>query len=103
MATVATDKTDGYSIFGNVNFYKTWSVFGRHDTVKPSKILAPTVRDHYYNVGIQGEPVKIVDLALVYKHNRAINGAIGTSNGTIGAAALGGKYDEFGLFGQLRF
>ena len=103
VTTNATDKTDGYSVFGNVNFYKTWSVFGRYDTVKPSKILLPTVKDHYYNVGIQWEPVKIVDLALVYKHDRALNGAIGSSNGTIGAAAIGGKYDEVGLFGQLRF
>jgi hypothetical protein len=103
VTTNATDKSDGFSIYANVNFYKTWSVFGRYDEVKPSKDLLPTVKDHYYNVGVQWEPVKIVDLALVYKHDRANDGAIGTSNGTIGAPLIGGKYDEFGLWGQLRF
>jgi hypothetical protein len=103
VTTVTTDKAEGYSLFGNVNFNKTWSVFGRYDWVKPSKELNPTVKDRYFNVGIQWEPIKIVDLAFVYKRDRARNGAIGTSNGTIGAAGLGGKYDEFGLFGQLRF
>ncbi|KRB82829.1 hypothetical protein ASE00_12480 [Sphingomonas sp. Root710] len=103
VTTVATDKTDGYSVFGSINFAKTWSAFGRYDWVKPSKILNPTVKDQYFNFGIQWEPVKIVDLALVYKHDRARNGAIGTSNGTIGAATIGGKYSEIGLFGQLRF
>jgi hypothetical protein len=54
--------------------------------------------------------VKIVDLALVYKHERVQNGTLGTQNGTIGGAnptgsLTGGRgtYDEFGLFGQLRF
>ena len=110
VTTVAQDKSDGYSAFGNFNFNKTWSVFGRYDWVKPTKISNDNLKDQYYNVGIQWEPVKIVDLALVYKHDNVKNGTFGTQNGTIGGAnpagtlfGGNGNYNEIGLFGQLRF
>jgi hypothetical protein len=110
VTTTAEDKSDGYSVFGNVNFAKQWSVFGRYDWIKPTKISNDNLKDQYYNVGIQWEPVKIVDLALVYKHDNVRNGTFGTQNGTIGGAnptgsLTGGKgnYNEIGLFGQLRF
>lgn len=107
---LAEDKSDGYSAFGNVNFAKQFSVFGRYDRVKPAKLTNDNLRDEYYNVGIQWEPVKIVDLAIVYKHEKVSNGTFGTQNGTIGgpnpAGALTGgygNYSEIGVFGQFRF
>jgi hypothetical protein len=110
VTTVASDKADGYSVFGNVNFAPTWSVFGRYDWVKPTKISNDNLKDQYYNIGIQWEPVKIVDLALVYKRDNVNNGTFSTQNGTIGGvnpagSLVGGKgtYNELGLFGQLRF
>ena len=107
VTTVQEDKADGVSAFGNVNFAKTWSVFGRYDWIKPNKTTNDSLKDNYYNMGIQWEPVKIIDLALVYKHERVQDGTLGTQNGTIGAgsATVAGKgtYNEFGLFGQLRF
>ncbi len=113
VTAVAEDKADGYALFGNVNFHKTWSVFGRYDHLHPSKEVGnaqPNLKDDYYNIGIQWEPVKIVDLALVYKRDRVENGAFSTQNGTLGGAnpagtLSGGRgtYNELGLFGQLRF
>ena len=115
VTTASEDKAEGYSIFGNVNFAKQFSVFGRYDWVKPNKLgtaqnLNSNTKDHYFNVGIQYEPVKIVDLAIVYKRDVADNGLISTQNGTIGGAnpvgsLVGGRgtYDEIGLFGQFRF
>jgi hypothetical protein len=116
VTSVLQDKADGYSIFGNVNFMPKWSVFGRYDWVRPSKdgtaaALNTNTREHYYNAGIQWEPTKIVDLALVYKRDLASNGTIATQNGTIGGVdpsatpLIGGRgtYDEIGLFGQFRF
>jgi hypothetical protein len=109
------DKAKGYSVFGNVNFAPKFSVFGRYDWVKPNKIgtaqnLNSNTKDHYYNVGLQYEPTKIVDLAIVYKRDSVDNGLVSTQNGTIGGAnpagtLLGGHgtYDEVGLFGQFRF
>lgn len=110
VTTTQDDKADGISLFGNVNFAKTWSAFGRYDWIKPTKITNDNTKDDYYNMGIQWEPVKIVDLALVYKHERVQNGTLGTQNGTIGGpnpagTLVGGRgtFEEFGLFGQLRF
>ena len=59
-------------------------VFGRYDWVRPSKDLNPALKDHYFNVGVDFKPIGPVDLALVYKRDRARNGFIPTSNGTIG-------------------
>lgn len=107
------DKGDGFSAFANVNFAKQWSVFGRYDYLRPSKDAGntfPDLKDNYFNVGIQWEPVKIVDLALVYKHEKVKNGFFATQNGTIGGVNIPtgtntgrGSYNEIGLFGQLRF
>ncbi|MDH7639745.1 hypothetical protein [Sphingomonas oryzagri] len=108
--TVATDKADGWSVFGNVNFAKTWSVFGRYDWVKPNKITNDDFKQHYFNAGIQWEPVKIVDLALVYKREVGNNGdlvaaSLGNQNAPSVAIPIGGRAtnSEIGLFGQLRF
>lgn len=99
--TNVSDKGEGYAGFGSFQFTPKISVFGRYDRVKPRKNI-PGPTDHYYNVGVQYSPAKIVDLALVYKRERTDNGTISTTNGTIGGTNRG-TYDEFGLFGQFRF
>ena len=96
------DKADGTSVWGSWNFDPQFTVFGRYDTEKPTKTTAPAKKDNYFNIGLQYEPVKIVDLSLVYKRDKVDNGTLSTGNGTIGGS-LGGTYDEFGLFGQFRW
>jgi hypothetical protein len=102
VTTVASDKSDGTSVFGNYNFTPEISLFGRYDWVKPSKKINPGLKDAYFNFGLNWEPVKIVDLALVYKRDQIDNGTFSTSNGTIGGLHKG-TYDEIGLFGQYRY
>ena len=102
ITTNTEDKADGFSAFGSLNFAPKWSAFGRYDWIKPRKDTLPTLKDQYFNVGVQFSPAKIVDLALVYKRDKAKNGTIATSNGTIGGS-VDGTYDEVGLFGQFRF
>jgi hypothetical protein len=104
-STTTKDKAEGYSLFASVNPMDKVSIFGRYDWVKPKKDVAPDMRDKYFNVGVQYSPAKIVDLALVYKHNKVTNGSLSTSNGTIGGinSITDGSYNEFGLFGQFRF
>ena len=50
-------------------------VFGRYDWVKPTQtVLAGTggpVRDNYFNAGVNYKPIPPLDLALVYKRERA--------------------------------
>jgi hypothetical protein len=100
------DKSHGWSAFGSFAFTPKVSVFGRYDWVKPTQtVLAGTsssVRDNYFNAGINYKPIPPLDLALVYKHERASNGFINTSNGSIGGLDRG-TYNEIGLFGQVAF
>ncbi len=102
VATVVQDSSIGYSVFGNYNLNPQWSVFGKYEWVKPNHLTNPADADHYFNVGVQWEPVKIVDLALVYKREATDNGSIATTNGTIGGG-VNGTYDEVGIFGQIKF
>jgi hypothetical protein len=102
VTAAAADKSDGTSLFANYNFTPEISIFGRYDWVKPSKTLASNRKEGYFNFGINYEPVKVVDFALVYKRDRLDNGALSTSNGTIGGTKKG-AYDEIGLFGQYRW
>ena len=100
------DKSQGYSVFGSYIFIPQWSVFGRYDLLSPSQTIAPSERYTLANFGINYEPVKTVDLALVYKHE-TISGAPvgGYTDFTTVLAPLGGAatYNEFGLFTQFKF
>ena len=107
------DAAEGYSGFASISPVKQWSVFGKYESLKPSKDLHPGFKEDYFNVGLQWSPAKIVDLALVYKRDQATGGALSTSDltsGVIGCSTTAtivcagrGTYNEFGLFGQFRF
>jgi hypothetical protein len=102
----ANDGARGWSTFGSFAFTPQLAVFGRYDWVKPTdKVVAGTdasVRDNYFNIGLNYKPIAPIDLALVFKRERAKNGFISTSNGSIGGLDHG-TYNEIGLFGQLAF
>ncbi len=98
----SSDKSSGWSGFGSFAFTPKISVFGRYDWLKPSKDLTPSMRDNYFNLGLDYKPISPLDLAIVYKHDKVKNGQLATSNGTIGGEAYG-RYDEVGIFGQLTF
>ncbi len=102
VTSVAEDKSDGYSVWGSFNFTKEASVFARYDHAKPSKDLNPALKDDYFNVGVAYSPRKGIDLALAYKHEKVKNGFMKVSNGTIGGVNEG-KYDEIGIWGQVKF
>jgi hypothetical protein len=102
VTTVGTDSSDGYSAFGSFNVTPQVAVFARYDHVKPKKDTNSALKDNYYNVGVSYSPRKDIDLALVYKRDKAQNGTISTSNGTIGGVN-DGTYDEIGLWGQFKF
>jgi hypothetical protein len=101
-----SDNARGWSTFGSIAITPAIAVFGRYDWVKPTDIVAPgttaPVKDQYFNVGLDYKPITPINLALVYKHDRARNGFISTSNGSIGGPDHG-SYNEIGLFGQFQF
>jgi hypothetical protein len=96
------DKSAGWSAFGSFAFTPKIAAFARYDWLKPSKDFNPNLRDNYFNAGLDYKPIKNLDVALVYKHDRVKNGFLSTSNGTIGGLDHG-NYDEFGVFGQVAF
>jgi hypothetical protein len=106
VTTVATDKADGFSVWGSYNFNPKLGVFARADSAKTSKDLNSDLKDEYFNVGLVSHPRKNIDIALVYKHEKVTGGGvINTTNGNIGSA-IGtgeGKYDEVGLWAQAAF
>jgi hypothetical protein len=110
VTTAASDKADGYSLWASYDFTKTWSVFARADSAKTKKTSAPDLKDEYFNLGVAAHPRKNVDLALVYKDEKvsgvggtAATGFVNTSNGNIGGLVSGGKYQEIGLWAQIKF
>jgi hypothetical protein len=105
VTTATTDKSDGYSVWGQVNFNPVWSVFGRYDSSKPSKDLKPNLEFTYYNAGLQWTLNKAFAASLVYKYAEVKGGTLGTGNGTIGSTVAGskGKYNEIGVFTVYNF
>ncbi len=105
VTTATTDKSDGYSVWGQVNFNPVWSVFGRYDSSKPSKDLKPGLKFTYYNAGLQWTLNKAFAASLVYKYAEVKGGTLGTGNGTIGStvASSKGKYNEIGVFTVYNF
>jgi len=102
VTSLASDKSNGWSAFGSFAFTPKVSVFGRYDWVNPTERTNDDLKENYFNVGLNYKPLKDIDVALVYKRDRAKNGFISTSNGTIGGLDRG-TYDEIGVFSQFVF
>ncbi len=102
VTSIAEDKSQGWSGFASYQFLPKIGVFGRYDWVKPNKLTNPSLKENYFNVGVSYAPIKGIDLALVYKRDKAENGTLSTSNGTIGGST-DGTYDEVGLWAQVKF
>jgi Gram-negative porin len=100
VTTAATDKADGFSIWGSIAPTPSLAVFGRYDNAKPSKDLKPHLEDNYFDVGVQWRANKSFAASLVYKYEEVKDGSISTTNGTIGSASSThkGDYNEIGLW-----
>jgi len=98
--TVATDKSDGYSIWGSFAATPMLTVFGKYDSAKPSKDLRPALEFTYYNAGLQWRYNKALAASLGYKLAEVKGGTLSTGNGTIGSTVAGqkGEYNEFGVW-----
>jgi hypothetical protein len=91
VTSLAKDKAEGYSIWGSYGFTDVLSLFGRYDRVDPSKDLDPSLKDKYYNFGLQWDVRKGIKLAAVYKNEDLRDDASDT------------KTQEFGIFGDVAF
>ncbi len=100
------DKADGWSAWVTVPINPTFEVFARYDNANPSKTLKPKQDYTYYNAGVQHAFNSTLLGSLVWKHAEVDGGqgTVGTSNGAIGSSVADrkGKYDEIGIFMQLK-
>jgi hypothetical protein len=88
----ASDKADGYSVWGSLGFDNGMSLFARYDSANPSKNLDPSLDDTYYNVGLEFPAIKGVKFSAVYKHDLL------KDNGLVDL-----KTNEFGLWSEIKF
>lgn len=107
ISTGPEDNADGFSVWGSFSPADKYTVFARYDQVNYqadaiAPAISPEVKDTYYNVGVSYEFRKNVDVAFVYKGEKVEGGTLKTSNGTIGGANEG-KYNEIGLWAQVKF
>jgi hypothetical protein len=104
LGSPTSDKQDGYSVYGTYNFTPKIAVFGRYDWGKPHEQLASSEKNEYFNIGLQYEPVKVVDLAIAYKHESLSGFAHAQSYADANTTfSANGHYDEVGLFTQFKF
>jgi len=103
VSTLKADTSEGYSFFADVNVAPTFMLFGRYDWVEPRETTQPTLVNTYWNIGIQYEPTKIVDFALVYKHDEIDHGSFADQNFATTSINGHASYDEVGLWGQFRW
>jgi hypothetical protein len=101
-----TDHESGISGFGSWTFMPKWSIFGRYDWATKhitNGAINPSMPNNYYNAGIEWNPIKIVDISLVYKHEDE-HGNYADSNIAAGATMTTlTNYNEIGVFTQLRW
>lgn len=94
VATVATDSASGWSLWGSYGLHPSGvTLFARYDRSRTSRVLDPTLRDVYYNLGVEWPIAPGIKLATVYKHAERHN-ALRTRDQ---------QTDEFGLWGEFRF
>ncbi|HEY0510473.1 MAG TPA: carbohydrate porin [Thermoanaerobaculia bacterium] len=106
VTTVATDKTDGYSVWGLFSFTPEFAIFGRYDDAKPSKDLKPNLKETYYNAGFQWTVNKAFAASLVYKYDEVKGGTFTTGDaGAVGSTnpAFKGKFSEIGIYTVYNF
>lgn len=105
-ASNPSDKADGESVFVSYDFTPMFGAFGRYDNAKLSKDLAPDLKDEYFDVGVEAHPIKNVDVAFAYKHEKMDGGPAAESFATANGAAINeanGKYDEVGIWTRVSF
>jgi hypothetical protein len=89
---VASDKADGYSVWGNVAVGdKGVNLFARYDQADLSKDIDPSLQDTYYNIGVEFPVTKGFRLAAVYKDTRRESSSSET------------RTKELGVWGEVSF
>lgn len=68
--TAQGDRADGWSAWASVQFAPRWSAFARVDQARTSRLIDPSLRDRYANVGVAWAATPKLQLALAAKRER---------------------------------
>lgn len=91
-SATTTDKADGTSVWGSVNFTNMVGAFARYEEVKPNKTTNTFAKNKYATIGVNVIPRKNIDLAFAYKQTK-----LETSN------TSSTKTNEIGIWSQVKF
>lgn len=86
------DRARGWSAFGNVNFTDKVGVFARYDEADVSRWLDPSLKDKYYNFGVEYLLSKGIKVSGVYKHEEVKDNF-----------KTNAKADEFGVWTEIKW
>jgi hypothetical protein len=89
--TTATDKSDGYALWGSYGLGEMATIFARYDHAHTSKDLDPSLTDKYFNAGVEFALTKGLKIAAVYK-NEDLKDHVNNT-----------KTQELGVFGEVSF
>lgn len=110
--TLLKDEAKGFSTWVAYDFTTEYNVFARYDNVKPSDTIHSPLKDQLFIVGLGYNPIKQLNLTLAYKYEKVDNGILSVSSAdgggsyTIGGTSngiTGGKFNELGLYAQVKF
>lgn len=87
------DKADGYSLWGSIGLSDMATAFARYDRASLSKDIDPSLKDTYFNIGVEWLLRKGVKVSAVYKNDRQKDDSRSTDL----------KTEELGVFGEVAF
>lgn len=104
------DAGQGAAGWGSVRIFDKVSLFGRYDWAQPYMKSDSHFKDHYFNAGIDWQPINNIDVGLVYKQENVTNHGytgsvpiyINTTNGALGGMRSA-SYKELGIFTNFNF
>lgn len=91
VSTTASDKADGWTLFGSYDLPAGYSLFGRYDRARPSKDQDASLADTYFNAGVAWRSSPNVTWALAYKSDKLADDVNET------------KSRELGVWAQVKF
>lgn len=63
-----SDQSRGWSTWGSYGIAPQWTLFARHDRIRPSRLLDPDAAKRYSQAGVEWSPSNRLRLALAGKH-----------------------------------
>ncbi|HEY4126573.1 MAG TPA: carbohydrate porin [Gammaproteobacteria bacterium] len=92
-----TDSEDGYSVYGSYDFPDTaFGIYARYDSVKPKKDTESSLKDTYYNGGVEWHANKNITWAFGFKSDELKDDSVSPASPDL-------KTQEVGVWLQAKY